>query len=360
LDNTANIDAFELFGKFLHQFSTASFNENQELDHLNRLFRDSLNNQIKQSEIYNPWFTEEFIRYAITSISSSLKREKIITWLEAYPEIEKLNGDNKMIGLIMAGNIPLVGFHDLLSCVFSGHKLLAKLSSKDAKLFPLFKEILCVLNPDLEGKINFTDQFLKNIDAIIATGSNNSARYFEYYFSKYPHIIRKNRNSAAIISGDETRDDLSKLGDDIFLYFGLGCRNVSKLFFPEGYDPASIISYFDHYSYLYNHNKYANIYDYYKAIYLVNMLKHLDSGFLLLKEDNSYSSPAGVIYYEFYKSINTLINKLDQDKNLIQCIVARKGLLEGTTNFGESQFPELWNYADNIDTLKFLLNLYKN
>ena len=341
MDITANIEAFSILGKFLQQFSTVSFNENQELDDLNRNFRDSFNNQIRQSHIYNPWFTEEFVRYAITSISSSLERKKILKWLEAYPEIKKLNGKNKKIGLIMAGNIPLVGFHDVLSCVFSGHELLGKLSSKDDKFFPFLKEILCYLNPEMEEKMNFTDQILKNIDAIIATGSNNSARYFEYYFSKFPNIIRKNRNSAAIITGDETADDLRNLGNDIFLYFGLGCRNVSKLFFPEGYDPSSIISYFDHYSYLYNHNKYANNYDYYKAIYLVNMIQHLDSGFLLLKEDFSYSSPAGVLYYEFYKSLDSLKNKLDKDKNLIQCVVAKKGLLEGTVNFGESQFPEL-------------------
>ncbi len=294
------------------------------------------------------------------SISSSLEEKKLRIWLEAYPEIEKINSDNKRIGLIMAGNIPLVGFHDVISCIFSGHKLLGKLSSKDDKLFPLLKEILCTLNPDLEDKIGFTDQFLKNIDAIIATGSNNSSRYFEYYFKKYPNIIRKNRNSIAVITGDENREDLRKLADDIFLYFGLGCRNVSKLFFPEGYDPASIISHFEPYSYLYNHNKYANNYDYYKAIYLVNLIAHFDSGFLLLKEDYSYSSPVGVVYYEFYKSIDALKNKLEQDENLIQCIIAKEGLLDGTINFGESQLPEFWNYADNRDTLKFLINLYKN
>jgi len=356
---SAKIVAFSILGKFFNQFSSISFLENKEISGLNEIFRKSFENDIKEAAVYNPWFTEEFIRYSLKSISSSLLEKKISQWIMNYPEIEEISGNQKRIGVVMAGNIPLAGFHDMISTIFSDHIFHGKMSSKDNKLFPIIKKLLCQINPEFEEKIYFSEDPLKNIDAIIATGSNNSSRYFEYYFGKYPNIIRKNRNSVAIITGNESKEELKKLADDVFLYFGLGCRNVSKIFIPVGYDPVEVLKNFEDYSYLYNHNKYANNYEYHKAIFLVDKVEHLDTGFLLLREDSNYSSPVGVIYYERYKSPNDIKTRLIRDKELVQCVVDSDELIPGAVRFGESQQPELWDYADNVDTLKFLFNLYK-
>ncbi len=357
ISNTIN--AFITLGKFLRQFSTISFFENAQLAEVNNKFRENFEMHIKLASEYNAWFTEEFIRYSLKAISQVLDENHIMSWLSAYPKIEKYQNAYKRIGIVMPGNIPLAGFHDMISTIFSGHILYGKMSSKDNKLFPILKEILCYLNPELELRINFHEQTFQAIDAVIATGSNNSSRYFEYYFGKYPNIIRKNRNSVAILTGNESNDELRKLADDIFLYFGLGCRNVSKLFLPKSYDPALFLKLFEDYSYLYNHNKYANNYEYQKAIFLIDRVVHLDNGFLLVKEDLNYSSPVGVLYYEKFDSYGDLKNRLIRDKELIQCVVASDGIIDGAIRFGETQNPHLWDYADNIDTLKFLINLYK-
>ena len=356
---TLTVNAFVKLGKFINQFSSIGFLRNNDLYELNDKFEESFTRQIKDAAIYNPWFTEEFIRYSFGSIVSSLEEEKILRWLSYYPELHREFSHKKIIGLVMAGNIPLVGFHDVISVVLSGNILLAKLSSKDDKLFPVLREVLCHVYPALETVIEFSDRPLRNIDAVIATGSNNSSRYFEYYFGKYPHIIRNNRNSAAVLTGSESKRELEKLADDIFTYFGLGCRNVSKIFLPKDYDPAIFLEQFEGYSYLYNHNKYANNYNYHRAIFLIDRVQHLDNGFMLLKEDKGYSSPAGVLYYERYDNIEDLRIKLNNDSDKIQCLIASDGIIEGSLPFGESQHPDLWNYADNVDTLKFLINLYK-
>ena len=349
-----------ILGKFLKQFSSVSFNSDRDISDLNEKFAESFNLQIKQAEIHNPWFTQEFIRYTLESIALSLEEDKLNKWLKKYPELLENHSDQKRIGLVLAGNIPLVGFHDMVSIIFSGHTFQGKLSSKDNKLFPILKEILCHINPEMLKTINFSVSPLKDIDAIIATGSNNSSRYFNYYFGKYPNIIRKNRNSIAILNGNESNVELRKLADDIFIYFGLGCRNVSKIFIPEKYDPVTFLSCMENYSYLYNHNKYANNYDYQKAVYLIEQIDHLDTGFLLTKEDSGYSSPVGVVFYERYDSQERLKSKIKNDNELIQCIISSNGFIEGSVNFGESQRPDLWDYSDNVDTLKFLINLYKN
>jgi len=356
---SADINAFVDLGKFFYQFSSVSFLERNEIAGLNKLFRKPFENGIKQAAINNPWFTEEFIRYSLYAISTSLAGNKINQWIDNYPDSSERIRTPKRVGVVMAGNIPLAGFHDMITTLMSGHILFGKISSKDNQLFPIIKEILCHLNPENDERIHFAEEPLRNMDAIIATGSNNSRRYFEYYFGKYPHIIRKNRNSVAVIHGNEPKEVLKKLSDDVFLYFGMGCRNVSKIFIPAGYDPVELLNSFEDYSYIYNHNKYYNNYQYHKAVFLVNKVPHLDTGYVLLKEDLNYSSPVGVIYYENYTSVAELKKKLIHDKELIQCIVESDNQIPGAIPFGESQHPELWMYADNIDTLKFLLNLCK-
>ena len=354
------IKAFSNLGKFLKQFDSVSFMENPGIGEINELYAKPFLSAIKTAEIYNPWFTRDFMLYAFSSLAEMLHEDKLRSWLEQYPKLKNLPDIKMNIGIIMAGNIPLVGFHDLLAVCFSGHHAVVKMSSKDEKLLPVIYEVLCYQDPRFRDSVKLLTEPLKNIDAVIATGSDNSSRYFDYYFGKYPHIIRKNRNSAAVLTGNESVEDYINLADDIFLYFGMGCRNVSKLFLPEGFNIPHMLDNFESYSYLYNHNKYANNYDYYKAIYLLNLMKHLDTGYLLLKEDTSYSSPVGVVYYEYYDSLALLKPRLEMDEQIIQCLVSNSGLLEKGTGFGKSQKPQLNDYADNADTLKFLLNLYKN
>ncbi|MCB8999419.1 MAG: acyl-CoA reductase [Bacteroidales bacterium] len=352
------IIAFSELGKFFKQFDSLGSPRDPALEALNTVYADRFLNAIRQAEIMNPWFTREFILYSLYSLSSMLDEEALSKWIEKY-NLTLTRGSSKNVGLIMAGNIPLVGFHDLLTVCMSGNKAIVKMSSKDKVLLPLVHEILMYLNPGFKDLISFPDQFQKNIEAIIATGSDNSSRYFDYYFGKYPHIIRKNRNSAAVLTGEEKPEEYKKLSDDIFLYFGMGCRNVSKLFLPKGFNIPAMLDNFETYSYLYNHNKYANNYDYYKAIYLVNSAEHLDTGYLIVKEDEGYASPVGVVYYEYYSSLDKLKHRLKIDENKIQCLVSKPGLLDNSTGFGETQRPGLTDYADGIDSFDFLINLYK-
>ena len=256
----------------------------------------------------------------------------------------------------MAGNIPLVGFHDFLCVLVSGHSVIVKLSSNDKILLPFLAEYLQFHFPFLKEKIHFTKEKLSDFDAVIATGSDNTARYFEYYFGNKPNIIRKNRNSVAILTGDETEEDLHNLGKDIFTYFGLGCRSVSKIFVPEGYDFQNFFKAIYDFHPIIEYTKYANNYDYNKAVYLMSLFKLQDNGFLLLKEDTSYSSPIASLFYEFYSDKNTLQKQLDKDKDKIQCIVNQK-INPNFISFGQTQQPSLSDYADGVDTLQFLIEL---
>src|SRR5699024_7154139 len=246
----------------------------------------------------------------------------------------------------MAGNIPLVGFHDFVCVLLSGHDALVKQSSKDKHLLPCLHKFLVSQDEGFSEMVEFKDEQLKHFDAVIATGSNNTARYFEYYFAEHPHIIRKNRNSVAILNGDESEKELKALGEDIFRYFGLGCRNVSKLFVPKGYDFESFFKAIYEWKPLINHHKYANNYDYNKAVYLMSEFKMLDNGFLILKEEEIYASPIACLFYEHYESASSLRQKLQRDKENIQCVLRAKGET-GTLSFGESQRPQLTDYADN-------------
>jgi len=308
---------------------------------------------VQQTQAENAWFTEENIRFALNQWVSVLTEDNLDSWLNDYDlETDKAP---KTVGVVMAGNIPLVGFHDFLAVLLSGHKIKVKLSSNDKRLLPYLTKRLIEIEPEFRDYIYFEENTLKQYDAVIATGSNNTARYFEYYFRNKPHIIRKNRNAIAILTGNETSSDFNRLGEDIFRYFGLGCRNVSKLMVPEGYDFKAFfegISGYDHYI---NNHKYANNYDYNKAVFLMSDINFKDNGFLILKQDPSFSTPIGVLNYEEYTGENFIDNSLKNNIENIQCIVGNHHLCD--VNYGESQHPKLSDYADGVDTIKFLTEL---
>ncbi len=305
---------------------------------------------------HNPWFTDESLNYALSEISKSLSSKNLEKWVSIYPDLQKPI-EAKRVGVITAGNIPLVGFHDFLSVLISGHKFIGKLSSKDDKLLPRVIDLLIKIEPEFKDYIFISENRLTNFDAVIATGSNNSARYFDYYFGKYPHIIRKNRNSVAVLSGTETDEELELLADDIFLYFGLGCRSVSKLFLPDGYDLDHIFRNSLKHKEVINHNKYANNYDYNRAIYMMNLIEFKDNGIMLMKEDINMASPISVVYYEHYSKLETVKQRLEIEKDKTQCVVTKNDIIKDAVSFGESQNPMLWDYADNVDTIEFLLGL---
>lgn len=358
------IDDFSKLSGFLAQFGSSG-QKNPDLNKLNSLFYDSFQNLIEKQHQHNGWFIEENVRLAVSSIAAISEKAALEKWISAYETDLEKKRDPKKVAVIMAGNIPLVGFHDFLCVLISGHQFIGKLSSNDKYLLPFIAQVLTEIEPHFKERIHFEENRIKNIDAVIATGSNNSARYFEYYFGKYPHIIRKNRSSVAIIDGTETEDDFKNLGKDIFRYFGLGCRNVSKLFVPEGYNFNKFFESIFDYQDIINNNKYANNYNYNRTIYLMKTAKFLDNGFLLLKEDAELSSPVAVLYHEEYKDQKQLTNRLASDSQALQCIVSKKHLTPplskgeggGAISFGDTQCPGLSDYADGADTMKFLTGL---
>lgn len=339
-------------GKFLSQFSHEKNTKNETVTN-NNLFYDGFINLIELSQSHNGWFTPEQVYFAINSWAKALTEENLDKWLSQY---DLSNVKPKTVGLILAGNIPLVGFHDFLSVLISGHKVLVKTSSNDQHLIKFLAKYLISVNPEIENYITFTDGKLENFDAVIATGSNNTARYFEFYFKDKPSIIRKNRNSVAVLTGNETHEDLVYLGEDIFRYFGLGCRNVSKLFVPKNYDFQPFFKAIYEYKDVIFYEKYSNNYDYNKAVFLMSNFKLLDNEFLTLKEDSSYASPISSVFYEYYESLEEIKKQLENDSEQIQCIVS-KDIVENSIAFGETQKPNLWDYADTIDTLEFLLKI---
>jgi hypothetical protein len=313
----------------------------------------SLDASISQAYFENQWFTEENVRQSLNAIIRDfLDFEKIMQWLDAY-HLPTEEEPMKTIGLVMAGNIPLVGWHDLMCALISGNKALLKLSSKDKILPNLLIRELIETEPRFEDRIGFSEQ-LRNFDAIIATGSNNTLRYFEYYFGKYRHILRKNRNSIAILTGNESPEQLEGLGNDIMNYFGLGCRNVSALLLPEGYDFPAFFNAIEPWNKVIAYNKYANNYTYNKSLLLLNKEKHLDNGFLLLKESPVLSTPVSVINYQYYQNAGQVADFLAAQSDNIQCIVSMPGIFENSVDFGETQHPQLWDYADGVDVMAFL------
>ena len=292
------INTFVKLGEFLSQFSLKSIEKKDHISN-NDLFFDAFTHQLKIAQENNTWFTKENLLFAIESWSSLLTEDNLTSWVKTI-DLSKVS--SKRVAIVMAGNIPLVGFHDFLAVLISGHQVVVKQSSNDKHLLPMIAKFLEYTDASFKGKITFTEEKLTDFDAVIATGSNNTARYFEYYFNDKPNIIRKNRNSAAVLTGTETEEDLENLSDDIFTYFGLGCRSVSKLFVPRDYDFNQFFNgMYNKKEIIYN-AKYANNYDYNKAVYLMSEFDLLENGFLMIKEDASYSSPIATIFYEYYYS----------------------------------------------------------
>jgi len=303
----------------------------------------------------NGWFSEDNILKAFNGISHMTQSSKMQKWLASYPIKESIQSGKK-IGVIMAGNLPVVGFHDLLCILCSGHRAMIKMSSDDEVLLPFITDLLIEINPELSGSIEYVDR-LEKYDAVIATGSNNSARYFEYYFKNKPHIIRKNRNSIAVLDGSETEEELKDLGKDIFSYYGLGCRNVSKILMPNDFDLDRIFGAIVDFGEVINNNKYFNNYHYYKTIYMMKKDDLLENGFLLMKEDDSTYSPVSMLFYQRYQSDDEVLDYLESEKQNIQCVVSKHQKLSDRVAFGKSQSPELWDYSDGVDTMQFLLGL---
>ena len=301
----------------------------------------------------NPWFTEDNVSCALQGVAVMLEEQYLREWLYPY-HFKQVTP--KKVGVVMAGNIPMVGFHDLLSVLLSGHNLLAKLSSSDDMLIKRLVNMLIAIEPAFATQIEFVD-LLKEADAIIATGSDNTARYFEYYFAKRPHIIRKNRTSIGVLTGHEEPDDLRALGEDIFRYYGLGCRNVSKVLVPEGYTFDTLFEANQHRSNLLDHHKYQNNYDDNKSILLVNRVPHFDNGFMLVQQSDKLVSPISVLFYDTFASLTDLRHRLAEVKDKTQVVVSAHGWLEGSIPFGQAQMPMVWDYADGVDTLAFLQRL---
>jgi len=301
----------------------------------------------------NTWFDEANVSHAIDGLIIMLEEQYLREWLYPY-HLKQVT--SKKVGVVMAGNIPMVGFHDFLAVLLSGHYLLAKPSTNDEPLMRRLANMLVSIEPAFANQFEFVD-LLKNADAIIATGSDNTARYFEFYFAKRPHIIRKNRISIAILTGHEETDDLKALGEDIFRYYGLGCRNVSKVFVPEGYTFDKFFEANAHQTSLLDHHKYQNNYDYNKSILLVNRVPHFDNGFMLVQQSEALVSPISVLFYDTFSSLKDLRHKLADVKDKTQCVVSAHGWLEGSIPFGQAQRPMVWDYADGVDTLAFLQKL---
>ena len=350
LEQKKNI--FIELGKFLSQFSSTKNLKNNTVINNEFFFEDFLD-LIELSQSHNGWYTKENVIFAIQSWAEALTEDNLNQWIASY-DFSTVNA--KTVGLILAGNIPLVGFHDFICVLLSGHKALVKTSSNDQHLLPFLAKYMISIEPELNNYITFVEGKLENFDAVIATGSTNTSRYFDYYFKDKPCIIRKSRNSVAVLNGTESKEQMIALGKDIFSYFGLGCRNVSKLFIPKEYNFDLFFNGMFPYQDVIKYEKYANNYDYNKAVFLMSNFKLLDNEFLTIKEDEGYASPIASIFYEFYDDINDLKNRLQTESDHIQCIVSNN-LIEKSIPFGTTQKPQLWDYADNLDTIDFLTSL---
>lgn len=343
----SRISAIYDLGQFFSFITETETDKNSNLAKFDYL-KDDFLAQLNLAEIKNPWFTRENLVFNLKQWGKILSKENLNNWVSHY-----LYSQNpKTVGIVMAGNIPLVGFHDLISVLLSGHNAMVKSSSKDDVLMEFVINYLKNTDEDLAKSIQKVER-LQKADAVIATGSNNTARYFEYYFKEIPHIIRKNRTSIAVLNGNESREDLKNLSEDIFRYFGLGCRNVTKLYLPENFDTDLLFESFYDWNSIINHKKYSNNYDYNRAIYLMEQQPFLDNNFVILKESKELHSPIGVIHYEIYKDLDDVKKELKAREEEIQCVVGNGFEVK----FGETQKPHLSDYADRVDTMKFLMSI---
>lgn len=319
--------------------------KNLSIDHFKSLSKKAVHQ--------NPWFTNNNVKLALDGICEFLKEDELCKWTSNY----NLNpASPKTVGVAMAGNIPLVGFHDYLSILIAGHRLQIKLSSQDDVLLPYLNDLLLTIEPRFADRVGMEER-LHDYDAAIATGSDNTGRYFSYYFKHVPHIIRKNRSSCAVLMGEESETELEKLGDDVFSYFGLGCRNVSKIYIPEEYDLVKPLSVWENFIELANHNKYANNYNYQRTINLINQKHFYDNGVVLLIESENLVSPISVVFYERYSDQEDLKKRMSKNVDKLQCTVSANAWFNGSIDFGKAQLPKVDDYADNVDTLKFLSSL---
>jgi len=341
------LNSLDQLGELLRNYTGNKLPFNTETGHLE--------NAVQEAFRANPWFTPEHIRFALSHWGNLLHKKNLESWINAYLLLDEESLYSKRVGLVMAGNIPLVGFHDLLCVMISGHKAVIKLSSQDNLLIPALTDCLRRINPEWSEKIEISDTELDHPEMVIATGSNNSARYFSHYFGKYPHIIRKNRTGVAVLTGHENTEELKELASDLFLYFGLGCRNVSKVFIPASFDTERLLLSFSSFSHFLEHTRYRHNLDFYKAVFLVNNIKFCDGGFFLLKEDPEWVSPVSVVYYERYNELNAVRDRISENRDQIQCVVTTITDWPDRILPGYTQRPTLTDYADQVDTLAFLL-----
>lgn len=312
-----------------------------------------LNQLIEGYRHKNAWFTEDHLMHALSHWGNLLICDPIQQFLSGYT----MPVHPRTVALVMPGNIPMVGFHDFLCILITGHKVIVKPSSKDPDLPVLVSRILCQIEPGFEAFITFTNEPMKGFDAMIVTGSNETAKHFEEYCSKYPHICRRNRTSVAILTGDESTKELEALSEDIFRYFGLGCRNVTKIFVPENYQFDSLYNALVKWQWMGSHNKWANNYDYHKSVYLMNRIDFSDGGFFILKKEDGFFPPLSVIFYNHYSDICILAAELKEMEHQLQCVVSNSDKVDNAIKTGTSQLPLLSDFADGVNTLQFLCNL---
>lgn len=321
-------------------------------------FRHRLGQAVQEAGASNPWFTKRFVHASLSNWAETLSASSVRRWLHRYPGFDaNIAASPQRVAVVMAGNIPLVGLHDMLCVLVTGNHLIAKMSSDDACLLPVIGEILTDAAPGLQERMVFTTGQIKDFNAVIATGSDNSARYFEYYFGRYPHLIRRSRNSIAVLDGNESFSQLDDLCSDIFDYFGMGCRSVSKLFVPEGYDFSNLTVLFDAWDEIGIHHKYRNNYDYRKAVMLIGQTPFIDHRNLLIVQNTALSSPLAVLHYEEYRDLEEVTAWAAMQQDKLQCVVCNHAILPGVVSFGQTQKPSLWDYADGADTIRFLMDL---
>lgn len=357
LSTEKRIRAFADLGKILRAFCSGLMDDSDfHTDNPHFLIlQESIAKAVRQ----NPWFIRRHLLFAILAIGNILTYEALYDWLSRYHLPGSQKSEKFHAGVIMAGNIPAVGFHDFLCVMMAGAHFIGKLSDNDQFLLPAISRILCDIENEFSNQINFEPSFIEQADAIIATGSNNTARYFEFNYGHKPHIFRKNRNGIAVLTGNETQTQLKKLSSDIFLHFGLGCRNVSKIFVPENYDFSLLLEEMNQGSYIAAYKPYMNNYLYNRAVLTLQKQTFFDIGYCLLVQSNSLSAQPATLNYEFYKNPETIPLSLIETRDQIQCIVGSNEISYADVDFGETQQPGLNDYADGVDTIAFLLNLMR-
>ncbi len=338
-------NAFIKLGLFINRHFNNQWQANETK------FHTDLNKLIEIAFSYNGWFTPDNVERALKGIASMLAESELTEFSKSVNDTTS----NKVVAVIMAGNIPAVGFHDMLCVLLSGKNILIKVSSDDPAFMPFLAGMLIYFEKEFAPKINFSDSKLSNFDAVIATGSNNTAKHFEFYFGKYPNIIRKNRSSVAILNGNETTEDLKQLGNDIFYYYGLGCRSVSKLFVPQNYKFDFLFESLFEFKHVLNNNKYNNNYEYNRAIYLLDLIPFLDNNFLMIRENEEMHAPTSVLFYEQYINQTTIVDKIKANADKLQCVVSNFEIPNlNTIKFGKTQQPSIFDFADNVNTITFL------